>query len=71
MVKIVTQSPNGLEVAITRYQSGDSAIEIETRDSKGFSWSMWFDNVEDITFLSDVLIDYIELHNLRKKKNNN
>lgn len=70
MVKVVTESPSGLKVAITRYQSGDNAIEIETRDKKNFSWSMWFDNIEDLTFLADVLIDYIELHNLRKEKDN-
>jgi hypothetical protein len=70
MVKVVTESPSGLKVAITRYQSGDNAIEIETRDKKNFSWSMWFDNIEDVTFFADVLIDYIELHNLRKEKDN-
>jgi hypothetical protein len=70
MVKVVTESPSGLKVAITRYQSGDNAIEIETRDKKNFGWSMWFDNIEDVTFFADVLIDYIELHNLRKEKDN-
>lgn len=70
MNKIVTESPNGLRIAITSYRSGHGAIEIETIDERNTSWSMWFDNVADIIFLADTLNDYIEEHNLRKETDN-
>ena len=70
MNKIVTESPNGLKVAITSYQSGHGAIEIETIDERNISWAMWFDHTEDIIFLADVLNDYIAGHNLRKETDN-
>ncbi len=70
MNKIVTESPNGLKVAITSYSSGHGAIEIETIDERNISWAMWFDHPEDITFLADVLNDYIAEHNLRKEADN-
>lgn len=70
MNKIVTESPNGLKVAITSYSSGHGAIEIETIDERNISWSMWFDHVEDMIFLANVLNDYIAEHNLRKETDN-
>lgn len=68
MNKIVTESPNGLKVAITTYRYEDT--EIETTNANGMKWHLWFDHIEDITFLAQVLNDYIAEHNLRKETDN-
>lgn len=68
MNKIVTESPNGLKVAITTYRDGEG--EIETTSNLGMKWHLWLDHIEDITFLADVLNDYIAEHNLRKEADN-
>lgn len=64
MNKVVTESPNGLKVSITAYRDGD--VEIGTTSNIGNKWHLWLDRIEDLTFLADVLNDYIADHNLRK-----
>lgn len=68
MNKIITESPNGLKVAITAYRDGEG--EIETTNKVGMKWYLWFDHPEDLTFLADVLNDYIAELNLRKEADN-
>lgn len=68
MNRIVTESPNGLKVAITAYRDGEG--EIETTNNLGMKWHLWFDHIEDITFLADVINDYISENNLRKEAYN-
>lgn len=70
MNKIVTESPDGLKVAITQYNSGLNPIEIEAEDLRGNHWSLWLDNIADVVFLADVLNDYINDRGLRKEVDN-
>lgn len=68
MNKIVTESPRGLKVAITAYRDGEGEIEMTT--NLGLKWHLWLDHIEDITFIADVINDFIEEHNLRKEADN-
>lgn len=68
MNKIVTESPRGIKVAITAYRDGEGEIEMTT--NLGLKWHLWFDHIEDLTFLADVLNDYIVEHKLRKEIDN-
>ena len=68
MNKIVTESPRGLKVAITAYRDGEG--EIEMTNNLGMKWYLWFDHIEDLTFLADVLNDYIAENNLIKEADN-
>lgn len=70
MNKIVTESPNGLKVAIIHYNSGLDAIEIGTEDLRSNCWHLWLDNIDDLVFLADVLNDYIDDRGLRKEADN-
>ncbi len=68
MNKIITESPRGLKVTITAYRDGEG--EIETTNNIGMKWHLWFDHIEDIVFIADVLNDYIAELNLRKEADN-
>lgn len=68
MNKIVTESPRGLKVAITAYRDGEGEIEMTT--NLGLKWYLWFNHIEELTFLADVLNDYIAENNLRKEADN-
>lgn len=39
-------------------------------DNLGMKCHLWLDHIEDITFLADVLNDYIAENNLRKEADN-
>lgn len=68
MNKTVTELPGGMKVAITMYRDGET--EVETINSTGMNWHLWFDKAEQIPYFADVLNDFIDEHNLRKEAHN-
>lgn len=68
MNKMVVEAPSGLKVSITTYHSDPGAIEIETNNGN-YRWGMWFDHVDDVKFLAEVLHDFVEDRGWEQKGN--